>query len=168
MSIWKDLTQPESFAGEFDTAIETQTAIGSAQQLAAPRLRHDGKESLIGTGVLIEGTVSGECDIRIAGDVRGDVRIKGDLAVEPGARIVGAVDADSINLAGAVEGNLNASHQVKLLETGRLVGDLKAKIVTVAAGARMRGKVDFGWNEPETKALDQQKLGEPSETKPAA
>jgi cytoskeletal protein CcmA (bactofilin family) len=156
MSIWKELTKPGSFAGEFDTVDQTQNAVGSAQHPAVPLARRDGKESLIGTGVLIEGKISGEGDIRIAGSVKGDVQIKGDLAVEPGARIVGAVVADRIDLAGAVEGNLNASNHVKLLETGQLIGDLKARIVTVAAGARMRGKVEFGWDQPAAKSMENQ------------
>jgi cytoskeletal protein CcmA (bactofilin family) len=33
------------------------------------------------------------------------------------------------------------------LESGQVIGDLKAKTLTVAAGSRMRGNVEFGWNE---------------------
>ena len=34
-----------------------------------------------------------------------------------------------------------------LLQTGVLNGDLKAGSLTVAAGSRMRGRAEFGWDE---------------------
>ena len=52
-----------------------------------------------------------------------------------------------LHIAGEVEGNVVASAQVKLLESGQLIGDLKATTLTVAAGSRMRGHVEFGWSE---------------------
>ena len=37
--------------------------------------------------------------------------------------------------------------RVELLASGILVGDLNADSLTVAAGSRMRGRVEFGWTE---------------------
>ena len=37
--------------------------------------------------------------------------------------------------------------RVELLETGVINGDVKAAVLTVAAGSRMRGNADFGWPE---------------------
>ena len=37
--------------------------------------------------------------------------------------------------------------RVELLETGVINGDLKAAVLTVAAGSRMRGQADFGWGD---------------------
>jgi cytoskeletal protein CcmA (bactofilin family) len=42
-----------------------------------------------------------------------------------------------------------ASSRVEFKESGTLVGDLKAGSLTVAAGSKMRGKVEFGWKEGE-------------------
>jgi cytoskeletal protein CcmA (bactofilin family) len=39
---------------------------------------------------------------------------------------------------------LNA-RQVDVLATGVITGDVKAGSITVAAGSRMRGHVEFGW-----------------------
>jgi cytoskeletal protein CcmA (bactofilin family) len=52
-------------------------------------------------------------------------------------------------VSGEVNGNIVSSGQVKLLETGQLTGDLKASTLTVAAGSRMRGNVEFGWSGAE-------------------
>jgi cytoskeletal protein CcmA (bactofilin family) len=48
-------------------------------------------------------------------------------------------------VSGEVHGNVNASSRVELLETGAINGDVKAAVLTVAAGSRMRGNSDFGW-----------------------
>jgi len=50
-------------------------------------------------------------------------------------------------VSGEVEGNINASARVELLETGVINGDVKAAVLTVAAGSRMRGQADFGWTD---------------------
>jgi len=42
---------------------------------------------------------------------------------------------------------------VELSESGVLTGDLKASSLTVAAGSRMRGKVEFGWDKGEAQKV---------------
>jgi cytoskeletal protein CcmA (bactofilin family) len=51
-----------------------------------------------------------------------------------------------------LEGNIDAATRVELLQTGVLNGDLKAGSLTVAAGSRMRGRAEFGWDEKDGKA----------------
>jgi cytoskeletal protein CcmA (bactofilin family) len=70
--------------------------------------------------------------------------------VEQGANVNGQVNAATVIVSGAVEGNINASARVELLETGIITGDVKAAVLTVAAGSRMRGQADFGWGESGT------------------
>lgn len=103
-------------------------------------------ESIFGAGVTIEGKIEGDANVRIGGKFKGEIQIKGDLNVEKGAHLAAKISAESVTIGGEVEGNVAANAQVKLLETGQLVGDLKAKTLTVAAGSRMRGHVEFGWS----------------------
>jgi cytoskeletal protein CcmA (bactofilin family) len=110
------------------------------------RNRH---ESVFGSGVAIEGKLEGDGDVRIGGKFKGDIHIKGELNIEKGARISAKINADNVTIGGEVEGNVAATAQVKLLESGQLVGDLKASTLTVAAGSRMRGNVEFGWTDSE-------------------
>ena len=108
------------------------------------------RESILGPGDTIEGTIEGDADLRIAGKFKGDIQIKGDLSIEKGAHIAAKINAAIVTIAGELEGNIVASSQVRLLESGQLIGDLKAPTLTVAAGSRMRGHVEFGWNASET------------------
>ena len=118
---------------------------------AAPAPRADTgvprKESLIAADITIEGKIEGGGSVRIAGKFKGDVNVEGDLAIEAGAKLTGAVRADKVTIAGELEGGVAEASRIDLLPTGVVVGDLKAGSLTVAAGARMRGQADFGWGD---------------------
>ncbi|MDE3151200.1 MAG: polymer-forming cytoskeletal protein [Gemmatimonadota bacterium] len=107
----------------------------------------DSKESLLTAGLTIEGKIEGAGHIRIAGKFHGDVNVRGNLAIEPGAKLVGGVTAETVTVGGELDGNITNAAKVELLESGVLTGDLKAGSLTVAAGSRMRGRVEFGWDD---------------------
>ncbi|MFQ5852183.1 MAG: polymer-forming cytoskeletal protein [Candidatus Binatia bacterium] len=107
-------------------------------------------ETLISAGATIEGKIEAPGHVRIGGSLKGEAYVKGDLRVEPGAHISGEVRAENIIIGGEVEGNIRAAARVELLETAVLIGELKAASMLVAAGSRMRAKVEFGWDEQES------------------
>jgi cytoskeletal protein CcmA (bactofilin family) len=112
-----------------------------------------GNESILSAGLTIEGKIEGNGNIRVAGRFKGNVNVKGELTIEPGASIDGEVKADTVLVGGEVRGHLIANSRVEFKESGTLIGDLKAGSLTVAAGSKMRGKVEFGWKEGEVEAL---------------
>ena len=111
------------------------------------------KESLIAQGLAIEGKIEGTGHVRIAGRFKGEISVKGDMTIEQGAHISGEIRAENIVVRGEVEGNIYATALVELSESGVLSGDLKASSLTVASGSRMRGKVEFGWDEREVQRV---------------
>ncbi len=114
-------------------------------ELTSQTDRHpENKESLIAPGSVIEGKIEGTEHVRIAGRFKGEVSIKGDLMVEPGAHISGEIRAENIVVRGEVKGNIYAVSRVELLEAGVLFGDLKASLLTVATGSRIRGTRALG------------------------
>jgi cytoskeletal protein CcmA (bactofilin family) len=84
------------------------------------------KESIVAAEITITGKIVGAGHVRIAGRFEGDVHIQGDLTIEPGAKLTGGIRADSVAIAGEVEGNIENATKVELLSTGVLDGDLKA------------------------------------------
>ena len=120
--------------------------LGTAAPVSRPATaeRADSKESLIASDLTIEGKIEGAGHIRIAGRFKGDVHVQGDLTIELGARVNGAVRARKVIIAGELEGNIESAQRVELLASGVMIGDLKAETVTVAAGSRMKGNVEFG------------------------
>jgi cytoskeletal protein CcmA (bactofilin family) len=105
------------------------------------------KESVLSAELTIEGKIEGAGHVRIAGRFKGDVHVQGNVTIEQGAVVTGEVKAEIVIIAGQLDGNVDASLRVELLSTGLLNGDLKAGSLTVAAGSRMRGRAEFGWNE---------------------
>jgi cytoskeletal protein CcmA (bactofilin family) len=124
----------------------TPVSIESARQPAA-QPRTEAKESVIASGLTIEGKIEGAGHVRIAGIFKGDVHVQGNLTIESGAKLTGGVRANTVVVGGELEGNIDAAARVELLQTGVLNGDLKAGSLTVAAGSRMRGRAEFGWDE---------------------
>ena len=122
----------------------------------APALRAnervEAKESLIASDITIEGKIEGSGHVRIAGRFKGDVNVQGDLTIEKDAKLNGAVRAKKVTVAGELEGNIDAAAQVELQQSGVLIGDLKAGSLTVAAGSRMRGQAEFGWEDKDKNA----------------
>ena len=104
-------------------------------------------ESVITNELTIEGKIEGSGNVRIAGKFKGEVNVQGNLVIEQGAMVTANVRAQTITIAGQLEGNIEGAVRVELLESGVLTGDVMADSLTVAAGSRMRGKAEFGWND---------------------
>jgi cytoskeletal protein CcmA (bactofilin family) len=112
-----------------------------------PRTAVEPKESVIAADLTIEGKIEGSGHVRIAGRFKGDVSVQGNLTIDAGAHLTGQVRAQNVTIGGELHGNIDGATRVELLETGILAGDVKAGSLTVAAGSRMRGQVEFGWGE---------------------
>ena len=126
-----------------ETAYPADVAAAPARR-PAPR---DAKESVIASDITITGKIDGTGHVRIAGRFEGDVHIQGDLTIDAGAKLTGSVRANSVTIGGEIEGNIESAASVELLTSGVLNGDLKAAMLTVASGSRMRGRVEFGWGD---------------------
>lgn len=158
MAIWKESTSPRKEVApppatavdpvhkpEFTPRVEPAQTYEPVRP--APAAARDSRESLIAPEITIEGKIEGAGHVRIAGRFKGEVNVQGNLAVENGAKLTGGVRAGTVTIGGEVEGNIESASRVELLETGVLSGDLKAASLIVAAGSRMRGQVEFGWDE---------------------
>jgi cytoskeletal protein CcmA (bactofilin family) len=129
---------------------------GEAALAAAPRRpapRGEGGESVIAANLTIEGKIEGSGNVRMAGRFKGDVRIDGNFNIDPGAHLTGQVLAAVVVVGGELQGNIESAKRVDVLEGGVIVGDVKAGSITVAAGSRMRGHVEFGWDDDKAKKL---------------
>jgi cytoskeletal protein CcmA (bactofilin family) len=115
--------------------------------------RSEVRESVISADLTIEGKIEGAGHIRIAGSFKGDVHVQGNVTIEAGARVTGQVRAQVVVVGGELQGNIEGASRVELLETGIIAGDVKAGSLAVAAGSRMRGQVEFGWEEKATKSF---------------
>jgi cytoskeletal protein CcmA (bactofilin family) len=131
----------------------SEAALAAAPRRAAPApapthvAREAGGESVIAANLTIEGKIEGSGNVRMAGRFKGDVRIDGNFTMESGSHLTGQVLAAVVVVGGELQGNIESARRVDVLEGGVIVGDVKAGSITVAAGSRMRGHVEFGWDD---------------------
>jgi cytoskeletal protein CcmA (bactofilin family) len=132
---------------------EPEPTMDIASQAPRRVTSREAKESIVASDITITGKIVGAGHVRIAGRFEGDVHIEGNLTIEHGAKLTGAIRAESVAIAGEVEGNIENAAKVELLATGVLNGDVKAGTLTVAAGSRMRGRAEFGWGEDHSASM---------------
>jgi len=167
MALWKDQLKPNPTSAtpetlnpaRFDMPAEPKAdvaaPVSNVARAAAPARDKAKSESLIAPDIAIEGKIEGSGHVRIAGRFKGDVDVRGDLTIEHGAHVTGSVRADKVVISGELVGNIEAASHFELMQSGSLTGDLKAATLTVAAGSRMRGQADFGWDD--AKIVDAQR-----------
>jgi cytoskeletal protein CcmA (bactofilin family) len=159
MAIWKDIVAKDSTQADATDSAPAPVnrprpeavPLSPAPQ-AASLNRKDLKESVIATGLTFEGKIDGSGHVRISGKFKGDVHVDGTLTIEAGAHLAGSVRAASVVVAGEIEGNIEGAQRVELHQSGIVNGDIAAGSLTVADGARMRGRAEFGWSETGGKA----------------
>lgn len=152
MAIWKEQTAPRKEAAPVVPEAprkdpDMRSELPSSFDASRRAVTGEGKESVIAAGLTIEGKIEGAGHVRIAGRFQGDVHVQGNLTIEADAKVTGGVRAAAVVIGGELEGNIDGAQRVELLATGVLNGNLKAGSLTVAAGSRMRGQVEFGWEE---------------------
>jgi cytoskeletal protein CcmA (bactofilin family) len=150
MALWKEpgsTPSPSPVSGTPTTVTELHKAGDTDAARRAGAARPASVESVIAAELTIEGKISGSGDVRIAGRFKGDVQVDGNFRIDAGARLEGQVRAGVVVVGGELQGNIEAAKQVDVLSTGIIVGDVKAASITVAAGSRMRGHVEFGWED---------------------
>ena len=148
----KSAARKEASPYSNDPAPQREVAAVNSGPEPVPPPRQAAKESLIAADLAIEGKIEGAGNVRIAGKFKGDVKVQGNLTIEQGAKVSGGVAANKVTLAGELDGNIASAQHVELLQSGVINGDLKAGSLTVAAGSRIRGHVECGWSDKDSKA----------------
>ncbi len=97
-------------------------------------------ETIVGPSVKVEGELHSQGNVRIDGQVQGNVQTTQNLAVGEQAIITANVKALNAVIAGKVKGNITAEEALEITETGQVEGDITAKILSIAPGAIFRGQ----------------------------
>ena len=125
--------------------------------------------SVLGAGVIWQGSISGSGGVRIEGTFEGQIALKGLLVVgETGKVTCEEIRAANVIVAGAVKGNVTAQ-KVEIRASGRVWGDIVTTAFATEEGAFLRGQirmedaVDLGLDTPaENAAVPTQTTSEPT------
>ncbi|MGZ3298524.1 MAG: bactofilin family protein [Asticcacaulis sp.] len=94
--------------------------------------------SSVGSGIVIEGNISGNGDLLLDGTVHGDVKVS-HLTVGEAGNIEGKIEADSIEIRGRVVGSIKGQ-QIKLQATAYVEGDITHEQLAIDVGAYFQGR----------------------------
>ncbi|WP_257388691.1 bactofilin family protein [Tahibacter caeni] len=100
--------------------------------------------TLIAKGTVIRGDLSFTGAIYLEGRIEGTLRAEGDdacLTLSDQGAIVGEIHAPRVVLNGQVKGDVHASERLELAEAARIEGDIYYKVLEMAAGAQINGKM---------------------------
>jgi cytoskeletal protein CcmA (bactofilin family) len=100
--------------------------------------------TIISLGVKIEGKIKSNGNIRVDGEILGDIVSQGNVTIGENGEVNGQVNADIITIGGNVTGTVKAKSRLVLDEKGNLKGDIFTKSLIVKEGALFDGKCKMG------------------------
>ena len=95
----------------------------------------------LGPRDVLQGRLDIQGDLRIAGNVEGELKASGDVTVDAGATIQASIEGANVSVRGQVSGNVTARRRLTLGGSGRLNGDVRVGRLTVEDGATLNGNV---------------------------
>jgi cytoskeletal protein CcmA (bactofilin family) len=104
---------------------------------------------VLGRGMRVRGRVSGEGNVRIEGEVEGDVKVSGQLELAATGTLIGSVSASQVTLDGSLQGDVEASGPIHIRAGARVVGDMNGAEVSLEEGASFRGRIDATFELPD-------------------
>jgi cytoskeletal protein CcmA (bactofilin family) len=99
--------------------------------------------TLIGETMRIKGNVISKEALQLNGELEGQVDLDDRLTIGPKGKATANIKAKEVDIAGAVQGNVNASERVVLRKGANLVGDVKTAGIMIEDGAYFKGGIDI-------------------------
>lgn len=99
---------------------------------------------IVAKGTTIEGKFKSTEDLRIDGNVNGEVDCTNKLVMGASGKIIGNVFCKEAFIEGRIEGELTVSGRLHLNETAYVSGKIKAKKLIVDEGASYDGECLIG------------------------
>jgi len=109
----------------------------------SPGAGQNGEKNVVTLGPRdsLNGRLDIQGDLKIQGNVEGELKGSGDVTVDSTATIQASVEGANVNVRGRVNGNVTARKRLTLGGSGKLNGDVKVGRLTVEDGATLNGNV---------------------------
>ena len=120
--------------------------------------------NVLSSDVEIKGTVKFTNDLLVDGKLDGEIYSDGSLTVGENARIKAEIKTGALVVYGKIHGNITVTDRVELKSSAEVVGDIKAKTLSIEAGAIFVGKSTVG--TPTSAPAPAAKHVEPAKSEP--
>ena len=115
-------------------------------RVPAPPARKDkdmaenGEVTIVGTGARLEGNVVSAGNLRIDGQVKGQINADGDVVLSPQSQVEADIRSQNVSVAGRFKGNILVKGKAHLARGGRMDGNITSKTLVVEEGGVFHGQ----------------------------
>ena len=99
--------------------------------------------NLIGNGTTIIGNIQSNGDVRIDGNLKGDISISGKLVVGPLGHIKGNVVCQNADISGEIDGQITVTEWLSLKANAKLLGDIITSKISIEPNAIFTGSCNM-------------------------
>lgn len=100
--------------------------------------------NIISEGTLIKGDISASGDIRIDGELVGNINAKGRLVIGPQGKVDGEINCNNIEISGYIKGKITVSELLTMKASAQIYGDIIAGKLSVEPGSLFTGSCSMG------------------------
>ncbi len=100
--------------------------------------------NVIGEGTKIVGDLSSDGDLRIDGEIEGNISTLSKCVLGTSAVVRGNIEAKSCDISGRVDGNVKVSELLLIKAAGKVNGDIRTAKIIVENGGEFNGACTMG------------------------
>jgi cytoskeletal protein CcmA (bactofilin family) len=100
--------------------------------------------TFLGRDVVFKGILTLEGNVRVDGQLEGELHSTGTLTVGEHAIIKGNITAGVLITNGKIKGDITASEKVMIMNRGIVIGDIRTPAMSIEAGAHFHGLSNMG------------------------
>lgn len=113
--------------------------------------------NMIGPGTKIVGNIETNGDIRIDGNIEGNINSKGKVVVGNNGFVKGEIVCSNAEIAGTLNGKATVSELLSLKGSSKVNGDIKSGKLSIEPGAIFSGTCTMGGNAPTAPIREEKK-----------
>jgi cytoskeletal protein CcmA (bactofilin family) len=96
--------------------------------------------TIVGAGARLEGNVVSAGNLRIDGQVKGQINADGDVTLSPQSQVEADIRAQNVSIGGRFTGNIVVKDRAHLARGGRIDGNITSKTLVVEEGGVFHGQ----------------------------
>ena len=100
----------------------------------------EGEVTIVGAGARLEGNVVSAGNLRIDGQVKGQINAEGDVALSPQSQVEADIRAQNVSVAGRFKGSILVKGKAHVGRGGRVDGNITSKTLVVEEGGVFHGQ----------------------------
>ena len=113
---------------------------GPERSRRGTRMAENGEVTIVGAGARLEGTVVSAGNLRIDGQIKGQINADGDVTLSPQSQVEADIRAQNVSVAGRFKGNIIVKGKAHLARGGRIDGNITSKTLVVEEGGTFHGQ----------------------------